>query len=444
MGREVYFWKRSYGELKWIEPYPIVNVLPHQICLQISPKTSKWFYNDRISPTAKVLQTRDGTPQNASSEMASSEISGVNPYKFLDLPEIQQLTQSQLDKIQATQKLMRLNQPNEELGHANALNNAPPEPAQTDALSSANPRVPPAPDAPINETVEYLRDLSHRVYNSPLGDTSAFTPGELNYWNSCTPWDSNILLTGDPPHPPERKRNLIAFADPEDYIPPPPPQEDLPEPMPPLPTGSSGTTTNSAPTPTPKTPVPPVDLNHDLAPVKKKTTAARMKFSLRKTPPEVLLRLQKVCRPVNMVLSPRRALRALHTLPLLLHRDPHHPSDYWGSNSDSSQRLRPTQLVDSTSLSIWCPCLPGRPLDRQGGPDSVPSHGASGRKSSTARHQVRPIGFKIAAPSKLQPRQCQCPHKSYINHPLTPTSIYLPSISISPTRTRNFQTTGRI
>jgi hypothetical protein len=310
MGHEVYFWKRNYGEPKWIGPYPIINTL-----------------NDRILPTAKVLQTGDGTPQNA-----SSEISGVDPYKFSDLPGMQQLIQSQLDKIQATQKLIRLNQLNEELGHTSALNNAPPEAAQTDTLSSANPRVPPAPDAPINETVEYLRDLSHRVYNSPLGGASAFTPKELDNWNSCAPWDRNILLTGDPPHPP-------------------------PEPMPPLLTGSSGTTTNSAPIPDPKIPVPPVDLNHNPAPVK------------------------------NMVLGPKRALRALHTPPLLLHRDPHHLSEYWGSDSDSNQRLRPTQLVGSASLSICCPCHPGRPLDHQGGPDSVPPHGAGDRKNSTSPHQ---------------------------------------------------------
>jgi hypothetical protein len=52
---------------------------------------------------------------------------------------MQQLIQSQLDKIQAIQKLMKLNQLNEELGHQLAFINAPPEPARTDTLINASP-----------------------------------------------------------------------------------------------------------------------------------------------------------------------------------------------------------------------------------------------------------------------------------------------------------------
>ena len=264
LGQEVYFWEKSFGELKWNGPYPIVKILPHKIRLQISPKSTKWFYNDRISPTAGFSQTGDGTPQNASSE--ASEVANSAPYNS---SEVQQLIQSQLDKIQAIQKLMMLNQLIKDSD-------------QPSALINATQRVPPASDAPINETVEYLRDLSYRVYNSPLGDLSAFAPGELDYWNSFAPYDRNILLTGDPLHPPEWRRNLIAFADPEDYL--PPPQEALPNNQPPLPNGSSGTTRNSTPTSTPPTAIPkPVDLNNNPTAPKKKTTAARIKSSLGKS-----------------------------------------------------------------------------------------------------------------------------------------------------------------
>jgi hypothetical protein len=37
VGQEVYFWEKSYGELKWNGPYPIIKVLPHKIFLTIFP-----------------------------------------------------------------------------------------------------------------------------------------------------------------------------------------------------------------------------------------------------------------------------------------------------------------------------------------------------------------------------------------------------------------------
>jgi hypothetical protein len=273
LGQEVYFWEKSFGELKWKGPYPIIKVLPHKLRLQISPKTAKWFYYDRISPTPNFTKEGEGTlqhaqdtgPGNPQAQQAQTDISS----------SLNQLIQDQLDKTQALKKLIALNQPANSSALISALLGSN-QSNQSSALINANQ---PAHQASLNETVEYLRDLSDRVYNSPLGDVSAFAPGELDYWNSFAPWERNILLTGDPLHPPEWRRNLIAFGDPEDYLPPP---EAPPEPIQPLPTGSGSTVRNSDPIVTP--PIP-VDLNNNPEPVKKKSKgfASSFRKSVRKS-----------------------------------------------------------------------------------------------------------------------------------------------------------------
>jgi hypothetical protein len=63
VGQDVYYWEKSFGELKWHGPCTIIKVFPHKVRLQISPKTAKCFYNDRISPTASFIKTGEGTPQ---------------------------------------------------------------------------------------------------------------------------------------------------------------------------------------------------------------------------------------------------------------------------------------------------------------------------------------------------------------------------------------------
>jgi hypothetical protein len=186
---------------------------------------------------------------------------------------MEQLLQSQLDKVYALQKLIALNQ--QQAGPPSLLINALPGSSAPSALINANQR---QPDATSNETVEYLRNLSNRIYNSPLGDVSAFAPGELDYWNSYTPWERNILLTGDPLHPPEWRRNLIAFGNPEDYQAPP---EAPPDPVPPLPTGSRSTVRNSAPATTPPIYPAPTDLNNNPIKTKSKGFGSSFRKSIR-------------------------------------------------------------------------------------------------------------------------------------------------------------------
>jgi hypothetical protein len=272
IGQKVYFWEKSFGELKWNGPYTIVKVLPHKIRLQISPKASKWFYNDRISPTPSFTKQEEGTPQHAAQNGP-----GNSQDQSTDLPDMNQLLQSQLDKVYALQKLIALNQ--QQAGPPSLLINALPGPSSAPAAIKSNQR------ALINAnqrqpdgTVEYLRNLSNRIYNSPLGDVSAFAPGELDYWNSYTPWERNILLTGDPLHPPEWRRNLIAFGDPEDYQVPP---EAPPEPIPPLPTGSSSTVRNSTPATTPPIYSTPTDANNNPIKPKSKGFGSSFRKSIR-------------------------------------------------------------------------------------------------------------------------------------------------------------------
>ena len=103
-------------------------------------------------------------------------------------------------------------------------------------INAASPSI----NAPLNEVAEYLRELSYKIYNSSAGQVPLYTQEEAAYWDKFSPFERNTLITGEPLHPPEWRRNLVAFSEPDEI---PLLEEDHQEEPLPLPTQPTGSTT---------------------------------------------------------------------------------------------------------------------------------------------------------------------------------------------------------
>ena len=204
LGSSVFMWENSFGQKSWSGPYKVIGIKNNRVRLQISPSKARWFSEDRVALTPGT-SLQGEVPQ-------INRVQNIPEHTWnqaTDLATPLAVIKTQLDKLQALQMMPK-----------------PPADAQTVVINAATPSI----NAPINEVADYLRRLTPKIYNSPSLDSHLCTSEELNYWLSFEPSYRNLLITGDPLHPPEWRSQLVEFADPEDRPRRSIPLPDLPQP----------------------------------------------------------------------------------------------------------------------------------------------------------------------------------------------------------------------
>lgn len=139
----------------------IIMIQTHKVQIQITPKKSRGFYNNRTALMPGTSKEREVHEVHHSAHQAETQPWGPTDQLAL--------IKTQFDKLQALQRLKQLQMP--QLSPQLAL------------ISSTTLSI----HAPIGQVANCLRELSYIVFNSSPGTTNLCTSEEINYWQQFEP-----------------------------------------------------------------------------------------------------------------------------------------------------------------------------------------------------------------------------------------------------------------
>jgi len=213
-GQKVFFWEKSFGDIKWQGPFPILRTKEHKVQLDLGKNKTRWFMNERVALSPENFKNEDaGEIHPIQMQAHIQESQSIKPIAELMLQqqqELDQLIKIRARKLDAGQQLM-----------TQLINQHP---------SQANYPVINAIQDEDAQTQHYLRTLAFRVFNSPLPASEALTAPELQLWSRYPVQELNTWLTGHPLLPPEWRNYLCKFETETRRAPLPPEDDPIPEP----------------------------------------------------------------------------------------------------------------------------------------------------------------------------------------------------------------------